>query len=106
MSTGVRFGRVLAMAVDQGPAATVYRDPPYRHLRPGHFVIVGADTDASTSWWMGQIICCEGSDASRGRDANCQVTDVESGLQRRIHAGEVTEVVWALDGWFDSQTSL
>ena len=34
-----------------------------------------------------------------------QVTDVESGQQRQIQAGEITEIVWALDGWFDSQFS-
>ena len=106
MSTGVRIWRLLAMAVDQGPAAPVRRDPPYRHLRSGHFVIVGTDSDASTAWWMGQIICCEGTDANRQQDANCQVTDVESGLQRQIQAGEITEIVWALDGWCDPQFSL
>ena len=87
------------MTLDQSLGAAVHQEPPYRHLRPGHFVIIGATTYASTSWWMGQVICCEGSDANRNSQSFCQVTDVESGLQHWIRAGEITDVIWAMDGW-------
>ena len=90
------------MAVDHGPATSVHQDPPYRHMRPGHFVIVGGETSASTSWWMGQVVSCEGAIAEPSGDAYCQLTDVESGLQRWIQAREVTQVIWAMDGWPDA----
>ena len=89
------------MAVDHGPVATVQRDPLYRHLRPGHFVIVGAESSASTSWWMGQVVCCEGPVGERQGRSCCHVTDVESGLERRVRADDITQVIWALDGWPD-----
>ena len=89
------------MTVDQSLGAAVHLEPPYRHLRPGHFVIIGATTHASTSWWMGQVICCEGSDANRNSQSFFQVTDVESGLERRVRADDITQVIWALDGWPD-----
>lgn len=93
------------MAVDHGPAAVARRDPPYRHLRPGYFVIIGAESNASTSWWMGQVVCCEGSVGERQGQSCCQVTDVESGLERTVRADEITQVVWALDGWPDLTSS-
>jgi len=103
MSTGVRTGG-LAMAIDHPASAPVHRDPPYRHLRPGQFVIVGAAGPATTSWWMGQVVCCEGSEVDRSFRSICQLTDVESGQQRQIQAGEVSEVIWALDGWPDGRS--
>ena len=93
------------MAVDQGSAASVHQNPPYRHLRAGHFVIVGGEPSASTSWWMGQVVFCEGPISETAACAYCQLTDVETGLQRWIQAKEVTQVIWALDGWLDALES-
>ena len=50
---------------------------------------------------MGQVVCCEGSVGERQGQSCCQVTDVESGLERTVRADEITQVVWALDGWPD-----
>ena len=87
------------MALDQGSASAVHQDPPYRHLHPGYFVIVGDDGSSSTSWWLGQVLYCEGANSETSGETHCRLTDVESGLQRWIQADEVTQVVWALDGW-------
>merc|ERR1711934_784298 len=63
------------------------------------------EPSASTSWWMGQVVFCEGPISETAACAYCQLTDVETGLQRWIQSKEVTQVIWALDGWLDALES-
>ena len=89
------------MSVDHSSAVKA-GDAAFLHIRPGHFVIVGGDTEKD-DWWMGQVIFCEGGARDPKVNSLFQVADVDTGVIRWINADEVSNVICLVNGWLAHQ---
>ena len=83
------------------PPTAQQQPPVFLSVRPGQFVIVNESTFAradDTSWWMGQVIFCEGGARDPGAHSLFQVANVDDGVVKWINADQVSHILHSLDG--------
>ena len=97
---------VVLMRVDRAggrrpPDNIIHAAPRFLGVRPGQFVVVQQQSAVQSDWWMGQVVVCQAeADKARG-NVLLQITDVDDGAMRWVHADQVIHVVHALDGLSD-----
>ena len=84
------------MGMDLGRVKASSFEPVFLGVTPGDVVVVwdhpelvGSDADA---WWMGEVICTEGSARNPQAPSLFQVADVDSGVIRWVNADCVQRV--------------
>ena len=76
--------------------------PAFLSVSSGDFVIVQAEQQVARkvdgSWWMGQVVLCEGGARDPMVNTMFQVSDVDDGVIHWVNGDEVTHIVRSLDG--------
>ena len=94
------------MSIGRPPAAPYPTDslpsPVFLSVTAGDFVIVNEQVDSAqpdnTSWWMGQVIFCEGGARDPQVNSFFQIADVDDGTVRWVNADQVSHILHGLDG--------
>ena len=94
------------MGSDHGPAAPYPTEgdaqPLFLSVRPGQFVVVSETPNLvmsdKTTWFVAEVIWCEGGARNPAHTTMFQVMDVDTGTAKWVNADAVTHVLTGQDG--------